>query len=239
VIYDEWVANDLYADRDVQKVEPGAEFPIITTSRRAPKVAVVEKWGGKLFVTREARRRNNVGELTRAVRQLTNTIVRKINQRGVEVLEAAITAGTRTITGNNWTTVVTGGSSQSNFTLWPARDFAKAQLQADVEELGIRYDLWIMNPQEYFNLTGIYAGELNSVLAAAGIRVYVTNRVAAGTAYIIASGMVGEMRLEEPLSTETWEDADGRQQTWIQSYVLPLMFVDNPFAILKITGLAG
>ena len=36
VVYDSVEANDLYTDRDVERVSPGGEFPIVTSSRRAP-----------------------------------------------------------------------------------------------------------------------------------------------------------------------------------------------------------
>jgi hypothetical protein len=239
VLYNEVEGNDLYAERDVQRIPPGGEFPIITFQRRVPKVAPVEKWGGKFAITWEARDRNNVSEFTNAVRQLANTIVRKINQRGVEALEAAITAGSRTVTGKNWSTVVTGGSAQSNHTLWPANDFGKAAMMAEQDELGINYSLWILNPQEYANLVSIYGNDLNAVLQGFGISLYVTNRVAAGTAYVVAEGQVGEMRVEQPLQSRSWDDPDGIEQTWVQSSVRPLMFVNNKFAVLKFTGLAG
>jgi len=239
VVYDELQANELSLPRDIQRVEPGAEFPLVTSERRVPKVATVEKWGGKFYTTDEARDRNNVAEYTRHVRQLANTIVRKLNQRAVEVLEAAITSGSRTVTGRNWSTVVTAGSSASAANLWPARDFALAQFQAETEELGIVYDLWIMNPQEYMNLATVYGQGLADILRSAGIDIFVTNRVAAGTAYAIAQGQVGEMRVEQPLATETWRDGRGTQKTWTQSSVRPLWFVDNKFAVLKFTGLAG
>src|SRR3954453_10453137 len=74
VVYDELLANDLYTDRDIERVAPGDEFPLIPSSRRAPKVAEVEKWGGKFFVTIEARDRNDVSVFVRNVRQLSNTI---------------------------------------------------------------------------------------------------------------------------------------------------------------------
>jgi hypothetical protein len=239
VLYNEVEGQDLYAERDVTRIPAGGEFPIITFQRRVPKVAPVEKWGGKFPITWEARDRNNMSEFTNAVRQLANTIVRKINQRGVEVLEAAITAGSRTTTGRNWSTVITGGSSQSNHTLWPANDFGKAAMLAEQDELGIRYTLWILNPQEYANLVSIYGDSLNGVLQGFGISLYVTNRVTAGTAYVVAEGQVGEMRVEQPLQSRSWDDADGIEQTWIQSSVRPVMFVNNKFAVLKFTGLAG
>jgi hypothetical protein len=237
VIYDIALTNDIYLERDIGKVAPGQEFPIVTSLRRAPSVAAVEKWGGKFFITDEARDRNDVSVYTRHIRQLANTIVRKINQRAVEVLDAAVSTYTRTVTGNSWGSVVTAGSSASNATAWPGRDFAKAQYQAEVEELGIVYDLWIMNPAEYLNLATIYGQYLNDLLSSIGVDVFVTNRVTAGTAYVVASGQVGQMRVEQPLATETWRDSDGRQQTWTQSSVRPVMFVDNPPAVLKFTGL--
>jgi hypothetical protein len=239
VIYDELVANDLYSDRDIELVNPGDEFPLITSSRRAPKVAEVEKWGGKFFVTVEARDRNDVSVFVRNTRMLANTITRKINQRAVGVLENAVQASpNRIVTGNNWNTVVTAGSGASNSNVWPGYDFARAQSIAETEELGQVFDLWIMNPAQYLQLARIYGNGLNDLLASLGLNVFVTNRVAAGTAYVVAQGQAGQMRVEQPLATEQWYE-EGTQRYWTQSSVRPLMFVDNRFAVLKFQGLAG
>lgn len=238
VVYDVVIANDIYLNRDLGRVSPGAEFPLVTSLRRAPQVAQVEKWGGKFFITVEARDRNDTAVFTRQVRQLANTIVRKINQRAVAILDAAVTANSRSVTGNNWQTVVTTGSSASNATLWPARDFARASLVADQEELGIVYDLFIMNPQEYFQLATIYGNALYQLLDSINADIFVTNRVAAGTMFAVAEGQAGQMRVEQPLTTETWYEEE-TQRFWTQSSVRPVMFIDNPHAILKFTGLAG
>jgi hypothetical protein len=119
----------------------------------------------------------------------------------------------------------------------PARDFAKANLISEQEEMGIDYNLWILNPADLFNLEGIYGDRLAALLASYGIDIYVTNRVAAGTAYAVAEGQVGEMRVEQPLQTVTWRDPNGKEQTWVQSSVRPAMFANNSFAVLKFTGL--
>jgi hypothetical protein len=237
VIYDELLANDIYTDRDIEKVAPGDEFPLVTSSRRAPKVAEVEKWGGKFFVTIEARDRNDVSVFVRNMRQLGNTIVRKINQRAVEVLEAAVQASpTRQVTGNSWSAVITAGSTASNSNLWPGYDFARAQSLAEIDELGLVYNLWILNPAEYLQLARIYGPGLNDLLSSIGISIFVTNRVTAGTAYVVAEGQPGQMRIEQPLATEQWYE-EGTQRYWTQSSVRPLMFVDNRFAVLKFVGL--
>lgn len=238
VIYDSLEANDLYLVRDIGRVAPGGEFPLVTSARRVPKVATVEKWGGKFFTTDEARDRNNVSEYTRQIRQLANTIVRKINQRAVSELAAAIALSpARTLTGHDWGAVVTTGSSATVQSSWPAADLLACQMQAETEELGIVYDLIIMNPTDYLVFATIYGSELSALLSSLGFSVFVTNRKSQGTAYVLAERQVGEMRIEKPLSTETWRDKDGREQTWTQSSVRPLWFVDNRFAVLEITGI--
>jgi hypothetical protein len=110
---------------------------------------------------------------------------------------------------------------------------------AEEDELGISYDLWLLNPAQYAQLIILYgATGLRSVLSEMGISIYVSNRVPAGTAYVVAQGQVGQIRIEKPLGTESWRDPD-HERTFVQAGVRPLMFVDNPFAVLQFTGLQG
>lgn len=239
VVYDQITENELYLDRDVEPVAPGAEFPVVTSSRRAPKVAEVEKFGGKYFFTDEARDRNDQSAFRNENIKLGNTIVRKINARAVEVMEAAITAngGLSEFAGNDWSAAIPGGSNPSIPSDTPAADFAQAQLLSDQRELGIRYNIAIVNPVQLNELRLFYGGSLGQMLADNGYdEVYASNRVAVGTAYFVAEGQLGEMRLEQPLATETWRDAN-TQRTWVQSSVRPVMFVNNPFAVVRATGL--
>ncbi|WP_326564550.1 major capsid protein [Micromonospora peucetia] len=240
VVYDQATTNELYTDRDVERVGPGDEFPVVGSQRPVPKVAQVEKWGGKFFVTDEARDRNDVAFFNNQTTQLSNTIVKKVNTRAIETLEAAITAlgGAGTFVGHNWSTVVTGGSSQTNNSGWPAADFANAQYLADTEELGVTYDLWIVNPKQRMDLAITYGSALNEVLDSLGIEVFASNRVANGTAYAVARGQVGELRVEQGLGTETWRE-QATQRTWVQASVRPVMYVTNPYSIKKVTGLNG
>lgn len=239
VIYDVADLNELYAARDVERIDPGAVFPLITGAEKPPLIAEVEKWGGKTFITDEARDRNNSVKFTRLIRQLTNTIIRKINARAIETLNTSIAASGQTVAGRNWNAVVTGGSSQSTANLWPMRDFALAGQMAEEDELGVTYDLWLLNPAQYAQLIILYGAlGLRSMLSEMGISIYVSNRVPVGTAYVVAQGQVGQIRIEKPLGTETWRDPD-HERTFVQAGVRPLMFVDNPFAVLQFTGLQG
>jgi hypothetical protein len=205
-------------------------------------VATVRKWGGKVYVTDEARDRNNSALFTNRVRRLTNTIVRKLNATAIALLEASITASGRTVTGRNWATATPTGpdAGQTTAQNMPLRDFALAEKMTEQDELGIEYDLWILNPQEYMNLIVAHGsvGNLRQVLTDIGVSIYVSNRVTAGTAYVVASGQVGQMRIEKPLGTVTWRE-ENRERTAVQSSVRPVQFVDNDFAVIKFVGLNG
>jgi len=240
VIYEEAVMNELYLARDIERVEPGMEFPIVTSERRVPKVAPVEKWGGKVWISDEARDRNMSASFTNQIRQLGNTVVRKLNQRAIEVLEASIAASGQTVAGRNWSAYAGLTPNTTAFNAGPLRDFALAQQMAEEDELGVVYTLWIINPQEYTNLVVGAGGPANfqALLSAMNISIYVSNRVTPGTAYVVAGTTTGEMRVEKPLGTVTWRE-EGRERTWVQASVRPVMYVTNPYAVLKFTGLAG
>jgi hypothetical protein len=241
IMYEQALVNELYTDRDVERVAPGGEFPIVGASRRGPKVAEVEKYGGKFQTTDEARKRNDTVWFNNQVTMLSNTIVKKVNTRAVAELDAAIAAlgGAGTFTGNDWSAVITNGSSATNNADMPAADFAEAQMLAEQDELGVAYDLWIVNPQEMAALVVIYGEKLPGVLAAAGIKeVFPSNRVTAGTAYAVARGQVGFLEYEQGLGTETWRDPE-TESWWTQSSVRPVMGITNPMSIRKVTGLAG
>lgn len=240
IIYDQLVANDLYPTRDVQNVEPGAEFPVITSDDPTPLVAKVEKFGGKAFITDEAVRRNDSGKLQRNLNKIGNAIVRKLHTKAIAVLDAEIAARSSalSVVGNNWNTVVTGGSSQSNASLWPLADLGKVQTLAEKDELGVVYDTLLINPDQALALTNAYGPQWRALLREAGWDVVSTPRVAAGTAYVAEGGGVGEFRLEKGLSTETWREHK-IQATWVQSDVAPVFVVTNPYSVRKLTGLAG
>jgi hypothetical protein len=82
VLYDQATTLDSYTDRDVERIEPGAEAPIVGGVRTTPLVAQVEKFGGKFVMTAEAIRRNDQSRMRNQMRRLANTITRKMHQRG-------------------------------------------------------------------------------------------------------------------------------------------------------------
>ncbi|MFE2998671.1 major capsid protein [Nocardia sp. NPDC059246] len=242
IIYSQITYNDLYPSRDVATVAPGGEFPNLTATRPSPLVAVPEKFGGKYGVTREEKKRNDPWVVQSAGVKIMNAIVRKINARAMTALAFAVaqTGGATSVIGNNWAATVTGGASQTTNQQWPASDFARANMIGEQTELGYQYDLWIVNPQEKAHFSEVYAGVgvAQGQLDSNNVTMLSTNRVPPGTAYAVSPGRLGQMRMEDPLSTETWYEA-GEQTTWFQSWCTPAFAVTEPYAVLKFTGLAG
>lgn len=240
VVFDTVAANEIYLDNDIQQIAPGAPYPIVGSSRRAPGVAEVEKWGGRYPITWEARDRNdNVLFYNKNV-QLSNTIVRKNNQRAVQTIVDAIAAlsGAGTFPGVDWSATVPAGATPSAPASWPHSDLAKANMLADQRELGIRFNGLALNPVDYLTLVLIYKDQLANVLTQAGYNeAFSTNRVPTGTAYVYAEKQVGEMRVEKPLATRVYPDPDGIDQDWVQAGVRNVMFANNPYAVMSITGI--
>jgi hypothetical protein len=239
VVYDEATENELYTSRDVEPIAPAGEYPIVESERNVPKIAPVEKYGGRVFITDEARDRNEVSGFQNKVRQLGNSIVRKMNTLAIAKLDTAIAANSRTGSTVSWADVVTAGSSASSAELWPLRTFSAAMTKAETDELGIVFDLVILNPVDYGTLITIYgANGLRDLLAQLGFEVYVTNRQTSGKVKFVAKGQVGGYRLEQPLQTVTYRaDGEHTDRTWVKSSVRPVFYVDNPFAVFEYTGL--
>lgn len=239
VLYDQATLLDNFTDRDVERIEPGDEAPIVSGVRTAPRTAQVEKFGGKFPVTDEARRRNNLSRVNNMMRRLSNTIVRKMHQRGLVELAAAIAEHGRTASTISWVDAMALTSNTTSPSLRPTRSLAAAARESEENELGYSYDTLLTGPEEAEALRVTYASELDEVLADNGITDFIsTPRKGAGSVYLLAGGQVGEIRLEEPLRTVTEREGAPslREQTWVQSLVNPVMYVTDPYAILELTG---
>jgi hypothetical protein len=201
VVFDSVEANDLYTDRDVERVSPGAEFPIVTSARRAPGVAEVEKWGGKVWISDEARDRNDATLFTNQIRQLSNTIVRKINARAIQVLEAMFTAyPSRVVVSKSqgaggWDAVTPYGATPTAPGAWPAADFAFAAGDQRNRRDGDQLRPLDPQPVNYTDLLLLYGGDgIQELLSHAEPGHLRHNRVPLNTAYVVAQGQVGQMR---------------------------------------------
>ncbi|MEU3011062.1 major capsid protein [Nocardia asteroides] len=240
LLYTQLTTNDLYATRDVQEIAPGAEFPELTFDRPEPKVATVKKIGGRFRVTDEARDRNDLSVIQNEGTKVGNNITRTIHARAIQALSDSVTAigSDVQITGVSWADAAGLTLTTTANNIQPAADFAKASLKAETFELGGEFNLWIVNPQEMTNFQITYGDRWRDVLTNNGVDMIASNRVTAGEAWVVQERMVGEMRFEQALKTVTYRD-DSTESEWVQTSIRPVFAVTNPYAVLKVTGLAA
>jgi hypothetical protein len=240
LLYTQLTANDLFPTRRAQKVAPGAEFPEVTFDRPEPKTAQVEKIGGKFRVTDEARDRNDLSAIQSEATKLGNDIRDQLHTRALAELDASIAAvgSDVQITGTSWADAAALTLTTTANNLLPATDFAELRKRATNQRLGTMYNLLIVNPQEAANFDIIYGGQASAVLARYGLDMVATPLVAAGTAYAVQEGMVGQVRYEQPLQTTTTRE-ELKESTWVKSSVRSVYAVTNPYNAVKITGLAA
>ncbi|SKI40079.1 Uncharacterised protein [Mycobacteroides abscessus subsp. massiliense] len=228
-------ASDFFTS-DVEKRAPGAEYKIVEGVDPDPKLAVVEDWGGKFQVTAEQIRRNDVNYLDQQTTQLVNTIVRKLDVRTVEELQASSIVSVAASGSWNGLTFVGPEANLTPSAQRPTAHFAQLQERADLEELGVVHDLLVVHPTQARQLREAYADTLEAALKSAGLRMVSNPRIPAGIAYACQKGQVGTIGFEAPLTVDIWEDKATRS-TWVQAYVVPAFAVDRPYAAKKLAGL--
>lgn len=236
VVYDQVTETDLYLDRDVQEIEPGGEFPLLNGPGSEALVALAKKWGGEVFLTDEQIRRNNRPVLNRAMTQLRNTIIRKVDALGMAALRAAPTL-THTAAGD-WSTAATDIIG----------DLATVMGLVNALDMGYVLDTVLLNPLQEVDLLKdkdirdalprerddslIRTGNMGRLM---GLDFIVTNQVQAGEIFALQRGIVGGISDEVPLYTKPIPD-ERRERVYLHGARVPAVYVTDPKAVVRITG---
>jgi hypothetical protein len=235
------IQTDLFAERGIQEVAPGEEFPILTFLRGVPVVAKPRKLGGKFPVHKEARQRNDARLLQRAMVQTANTIALTLDAMAVAVLNAAITGNSRTLAGQSWATAAGTTFTTRSGTNQATSDLLAARKLVELEQRGNTLDGALIHPNQELSLAQAAASlgvTIDQLFATAGITEWFASpRVTAGTAILYQRGNVGGWANEFPLAQDTWYE-NSIESTWYQWTVSPAMFIDNPYGLVQLTGIA-
>lgn len=236
------VATDLFAERGFQEVAPGEEAPELTFLRGVPTIAKPRKIMGKFKVTKEQRKRNQVRILQRAMVQSANTIALTLDAMAVTVLNAAISANSRTLAGQSWATAAGTTMTTRSGTNVATSDLLSARKAVELEQRGVNLDSALIHPNQELSLAQAASAQgvtIDQIFATAGISNWFSSpRVTAGTAILYEQGQVGGWANEFPLALNQWVDPETDNTAWNQWSVSPAMFVDNQYALLELTGVA-
>lgn len=244
VLYDRVVGQTLYMDRDVQAIEPGNEFPILTVGEEEPRVAPTVKWGGAAMVTREAVLRDNRDVLGRQLLRLRNTIVRKVDTVAVAVYRAAPVQSL--VAAALWTATATSEIDG---------DLEEARTMIDDADMGYVADTVMIHPRtrtlikrnkpirDLLRNGGGTGGNATSPMLSrdlAGLLGFdnwiVSNRVPDTEVHVLQRRVIGSISDEAPLSSEVIPEPR-RQRTVVQADRLTVPYVTDPKAGVIITGI--
>lgn len=233
--------TDLFAERGIQEVAPGEEFPELTFLRGVPVVARPRKLGGKFFVTKEARARNDQRVVQRAMVQTANTIALTLDAMAVAVLNTAITANTRTQAGQSWAAGAGTTLTTRSGTNVATSDILVAARVLEMEMRGHAADSILIHPNQELSLRQLAASmgiTIDALLGSVGIQNWFSSpRITAGTAILYDAGQVGGWANEFPLAQDTWYE-NKTERWWYQWSVSPAMFIDDPYGLVQLTGIA-
>lgn len=246
----------IFASEDPEIVAEGGEIPLLVGEDGVPKAAFTVKIAGGIEITRETRDRNRIDKVNQRMRQVRNTFVRVWERRMFDALNAAPTL-TQAASGL-WATTTTNIRSDVLTALQAVREanLSGAAPGPNVDDyLGFEPDTLVMSTRteaKFFNNTSVvevyqhggtldkkqpmYTGTLEREFM--GLRVLTSRFMADDIVWIMERKEVGGYSDERPLNvTPLYEDRP--REVWRADAVRrTAIFVDQPKAAIKITGVA-
>lgn len=243
VIFDQVMANELYTGRDVQAIEPGAEFPILNQLEAAPLIARTVKWGGAARYTYEQIDRDRRDVVNRGLTQIRNTIVRKVDTVAVAALRAAPI--NQEVASDVW----------EDSAAAIVKDVQTGITTVDKLDMGYQITDALISPTTHLNMitndkllsllpregmngvpNPIASGQLQGVM---GLTWYPTNRVADGECILISGRIAGSISDEKPLYSRVVDEGQSstRETKVVAAARLVVPYVTDPLSVVRITGI--
>lgn len=237
VIFDQITEQgQIFLDRDVEEIEPGADFPILNALEAGPLVAIARKYGGEVFLTYEDVRRDRRDKLGRRLTQLRNTIVRKVDRIAMAALRAApIIAQAAS---GDWSTAATDivrdlAIAKNSISRLELGYMADTALIHDDQELDLMSDKDIRDalPRERDNSL-IRTGNVGRLM---GLDFIATSQVAAGEVFVLQRKVAGSISDEVPMYARPL-DEPRQERTYLHGARVPAVYITDPKAVVRITG---
>lgn len=247
VIYTPTFPTSLFLDpqQTIAPRAPGSQAPLISGKRYTPQVARPESKSGRIEVTDEAKQRNQVWDVQNTFQKAANSFADYMQTRGIQALNNAVSAWSRTISGVNWRTSHSSGLVNVDPTTLPINDFESVLKQFIADKAGVRPDTVILHQNDafYLGLTtygpfmtpGTY---MRALLDQYNLTLRVSPHATEGTALFVKSKQVGVIAFEKPLDQE-YERAATRKTDIFVLEMRPVFVAQDASAVIGVTGISG
>lgn len=241
IVYQETFPADHFLDptQSIAPRAPGAEAPIVGALRAVEKIARPESLSGRIDVTDEARRRNDVSAVQALFRKVANTFADQMQTKAIDTLVAAVSAWGRSAASVSWgdAAAAAGGTVNVAQTTLPKASFAQARKQFADDKAGVVPDTVILSTTDAFNLDVIMGDQLEAFLRRYGITTLLeTPALTVGTGIWLKSQQVGVIAFEKALDTEYERQATRKTDVYIAE-ATPVFVAIDASAIMELTGL--
>jgi len=156
--------------------------------------------------------------------------------------------------GTDWSALITDGMNPDPLAEWPHSTLARINADQKVARVPWRYDAMIAHPLDIWRLKSIYLKDAGTAGVASmtsdqslgtlsmklGLRMIIednTGGIPRGRPILFSQGNVGGTAWERPIKTEIVPERR-RLRDVVQCTGSAAYFVDNPFALLQLTGVA-
>jgi len=238
----------LYADRPVEAVSPGGEYPLTTISTGPAQLAKTVKWGQDTLVTDESAKRQAMSAVDKALLKLINSAAKNVDTVALAAIASSVT------------------QTQAAAAAWSAasgtqilRDILTAKAAIRALNQGYEPDTLIVNDASWAYLASDQVlinaiareTQSNAVVTGsfeliAGLRIVSTPNLPASGAWIVDSAQLGGIAVEDLggnydkvdgiLESKSIRDDDNDQ--WrLRARATCVPYITEPNAAIRITGI--
>lgn len=224
-------------------VEPGGEFPEIDQTLTTEEFTRVHTFGGRVAVTDEAVKRNDVEFLGKELSRLSAMMIRDMDADAVAAFNTAIDKLDQEYKDAiNVASVGWNGATKTKVAdKVPAtsieNDLENLLLRVNEINLGYNYSTLLVNPQREKDIRlAVGAANVDAFLGQYGFTLERSPFVGPTEAWLLAPKQVGTMGIETPITTTPWRD-EAHRTTHTHTYATVGHAITDPLAMIHLTGI--
>jgi len=237
----------LFADRAIEAISPGGEYPLTTVGDGTAQLAKTVKWGQDSLVTDEAAKRKAMSAVDKALLKLVNSAAKNVDTVALAAIASSVT------------------QTQAAAAAWSAasgvqilRDILKAKAALSALNQGYEADTlviddltWALVASDAVLISAIAREtQSNAVVTGnfelvAGLRIMRTPNLPASGAWVLDSAQLGGIATEDLggnydkvdgiLESKSMRDDDNDQ--WrLRARAVCVPYINEPNAAIRITG---